>query len=146
MAAKMAHRRIRKFNTKHTYPEQNLDNDLAQAVVTLREEAPSNGFVNAHPMAHHRWMPSVAKGAPPLVEFRPGVVAGQADLIEVVHSGPPEAPARGGKAGRLDNVGGHVQARAEPQNRSGILGDIRLEKRDLHGLTGRSRSPLKCCK
>jgi acetoacetate decarboxylase len=37
---------------------------LAQAVVTLREEAPSNGFVNAHPMAHHRWMPSVEKGAP----------------------------------------------------------------------------------
>ncbi|MGA6963061.1 MAG: RidA family protein, partial [Xanthobacteraceae bacterium] len=30
----MAHRRIRKFNTTHTYPEQNLDNDLAQAVVT----------------------------------------------------------------------------------------------------------------
>jgi acetoacetate decarboxylase len=37
---------------------------LAQAVVTLREEAPSNGFVNAHPMAHHRWMPSVEKDAP----------------------------------------------------------------------------------
>jgi acetoacetate decarboxylase len=31
--------------------------------VTLREEAPANGFVNAHPMAHHRWMPSVEKGA-----------------------------------------------------------------------------------
>lgn len=30
----MAHRRIRKFNTKDTYPEQNLDNDLCQAVVT----------------------------------------------------------------------------------------------------------------
>ena len=30
----MAHKRIRKFNTKRTYPEQNLDNDLAQAVVT----------------------------------------------------------------------------------------------------------------
>ena len=27
----MAHKRIRKFNTRHTYPEQNLDNDLAQA-------------------------------------------------------------------------------------------------------------------
>ena len=31
----MTHQRIRKFNTKHTYPEQNLDNDLCQAVVTL---------------------------------------------------------------------------------------------------------------
>lgn len=29
----MAHERIRKFNTSDTYPEQNLDNDLAQAVV-----------------------------------------------------------------------------------------------------------------
>ena len=30
----MAHLRHRKFNTKSTYPEQNLDNDLSQAVVT----------------------------------------------------------------------------------------------------------------
>jgi enamine deaminase RidA (YjgF/YER057c/UK114 family) len=29
----MAHTRHRKFNTKDTYPEQKLDNDLAQAVV-----------------------------------------------------------------------------------------------------------------
>lgn len=29
----MAHERIRKFNTKDTYPEQKLDNDLCQAVV-----------------------------------------------------------------------------------------------------------------
>ncbi|MDX8509638.1 RidA family protein [Mesorhizobium captivum] len=30
----MAHTRIRTFNTKDTYPEQKLDNDLCQAVVT----------------------------------------------------------------------------------------------------------------
>ena len=29
----MAHTRIRKFNTRDTYPEQQLDNDLCQAVV-----------------------------------------------------------------------------------------------------------------
>lgn len=29
----MAHKRLRKFNTKATYPEQNLDNDLSQGVV-----------------------------------------------------------------------------------------------------------------
>ncbi|EAV41855.1 hypothetical protein SIAM614_31321 [Roseibium aggregatum IAM 12614] len=29
----MAHTRIRKFNTKDTYPEQNLDNDLCQVVL-----------------------------------------------------------------------------------------------------------------
>ncbi|HXP18732.1 MAG TPA: acetoacetate decarboxylase family protein [Streptosporangiaceae bacterium] len=40
------------------------DRRLAQAVVTLREESPANGFVNAHPMAHHRWLPSIEKGAP----------------------------------------------------------------------------------
>ena len=45
----MTHSRIRKFNTKDTYPEQNLDNDLCQAVVTeagktiwLRGQCPQN--------------------------------------------------------------------------------------------------------
>jgi enamine deaminase RidA (YjgF/YER057c/UK114 family) len=45
----MAHTRIRKFNTKDTYPEQKLDNDLAHAVVThggkivwLRGQCPQN--------------------------------------------------------------------------------------------------------
>ena len=45
----MAHIRIRKFNTKNTYPEQSLDNDLCQAVVTergkivwLRGQCPQN--------------------------------------------------------------------------------------------------------
>ena len=35
------------------------DRRLAQAVVTLREPAERNGFVNAHPMAHHRWLPAI---------------------------------------------------------------------------------------
>ncbi len=45
----MAHTRIRKFNTKDTYPEQKLDNDLCQAVITrggrtvyLRGQCPQN--------------------------------------------------------------------------------------------------------
>ena len=45
----MAHQRLRKFNTKDTYPEQKLDNDLCQAVVTrggrtvyLRGQCPQN--------------------------------------------------------------------------------------------------------
>lgn len=33
MVAMTTHTRIRKFNTQDTYPEQNLDNDLCQAVV-----------------------------------------------------------------------------------------------------------------
>ncbi|HUB12691.1 MAG TPA: RidA family protein [Acetobacteraceae bacterium] len=32
----MAHTRIRKFNTRDTYPEQSLDNDLCQAVIAGR--------------------------------------------------------------------------------------------------------------
>ncbi len=44
----MTHTRIRKFNTRDTYPEQNLDNDLCQAVVArgstifLRGQCPQN--------------------------------------------------------------------------------------------------------
>ena len=45
----MPHTRIRKFNTSETYPEQNLDNDLCQAVVTqggktvyMRGQCPQN--------------------------------------------------------------------------------------------------------
>jgi enamine deaminase RidA (YjgF/YER057c/UK114 family) len=45
----MTHTRLRKFNTSDTYPEQNLDNDLCQAVVTqggktvwLRGQCPQN--------------------------------------------------------------------------------------------------------
>jgi enamine deaminase RidA (YjgF/YER057c/UK114 family) len=45
----MTHTRIRKFNTKDTYPEQNLNNDLCQAVVTeggktvwMRGQCPQN--------------------------------------------------------------------------------------------------------
>ncbi|MFF9349350.1 acetoacetate decarboxylase family protein [Streptomyces sp. NPDC014734] len=38
------------------------DRRLAQAVVTLREPSPTHGFVNGHPMAHHRLLPSVETG------------------------------------------------------------------------------------
>ena len=45
----MTHKRIRKFNTKDTYPEQNLNNDLCQALVTeggktvwMRGQCPQN--------------------------------------------------------------------------------------------------------
>ena len=44
----MIHKRIRTFNTSDTDPEQNLDNDLAQAVVArgttifLRDQCPQN--------------------------------------------------------------------------------------------------------
>ena len=31
--------------------------------MTLREESETNGFVNAHTMAHHRILPGIASGA-----------------------------------------------------------------------------------
>ena len=39
------------------------DHRLATAKVTLREPSPTNGFVNGHPMVHHRYMPSITPGA-----------------------------------------------------------------------------------
>jgi acetoacetate decarboxylase len=44
------------------------DRRLAEAVVTLREPAPTNGFVNGHPMAHHRWLPAIEPGQPPALD------------------------------------------------------------------------------
>ena len=55
----MTHHRIRKFNTKDTYPEQSLDNDLCHAVVThggrtvwMRGQCPQNlddaSNINSH--------------------------------------------------------------------------------------------------
>ncbi|MDE8346880.1 MAG: RidA family protein [Acidocella sp.] len=43
----MAHTRLRKFNTRDTYPEQQLDNDLCQAVIAgktvyLRGQVPQD--------------------------------------------------------------------------------------------------------
>jgi enamine deaminase RidA (YjgF/YER057c/UK114 family) len=61
----MAHTRIRPFNTKVTYPEQKLDNDLAQAVV--------------------------ARGA---TVFLRGQVAQDLDTRASLHVGDPAAQAR----------------------------------------------------
>ena len=68
----MTHQRIRKFNTKDTYPEQNLDNDLCQAVVTkagrtvwMRGQCPQNlddaGNIESHDPAEqtHKVMQNI---------------------------------------------------------------------------------------
>ena len=39
------------------------DRRLAEAVLTLREPSETNGFVNGHPMAHHRIYPDIARGS-----------------------------------------------------------------------------------
>jgi acetoacetate decarboxylase len=60
------------------------DRRLAEAVVTLRAESAANGFVNGHPMAHHRVLPNIAKGT-----------AGDS-FAELIESGASEA--QGGQA------------------------------------------------
>jgi acetoacetate decarboxylase len=40
------------------------DRRLAETVVTLTGPSESNGFVNGHPMAHHRVLPGIGSGAP----------------------------------------------------------------------------------
>ena len=70
----MAHHRIRKFNTGETYPEQNLDNDLCQAVVTqggktvwMRGQCPQNlddaKNINSHDPAEqtHKVMQNISQ-------------------------------------------------------------------------------------
>ena len=55
----MTHMRIRKFNTRDTHPEQILDNDLSQAVVTdggrvvwRRDQCPKNLYDAANINSH----------------------------------------------------------------------------------------------
>jgi acetoacetate decarboxylase len=75
---------------------------LAEAVVTLRSPCESNGFVNAHPMAHHRWMPSIVKG-------------GGDSLAELVRSGSASVeagPAWRGEA-RLELLASPTEELAE---------------------------------
>ena len=54
------------------------------------------------------------------------------DLVEVVHSRAAEMPVGNGKPGRFDNVCLDAETGAEPQNRPGVLRDIRLKKDDTH--------------
>lgn len=86
----MAHIRIRKFNTKDTYPEQSLDNDLCQAVVTqggrtiwLRGQCPQNlddakNIVSNDPVEQtHKVMQNIKQ----LIEEAGGEMA---DLVKIV--------------------------------------------------------------
>src|SRR5262245_42643303 len=49
-------------------------------------------------------------------------------LIQIVHSGAAEMPVRDRKTRRLDDVRFYIQARAEAENRPGVLRNVRLEK------------------
>ncbi len=73
----------------------------------------------------------------PLLESPPGLVADQADPVEVIHSGAAEIAVADREAGRLDNVRLHIQAGAEPENRSGVLRNVGLEQGYAHALETR---------
>jgi hypothetical protein len=61
-------------------------------------------------------------------------------MVEIVHAGAAKMPVGNREARGLDNMGRDIQACAQAQNRSGVLGDIGLEERNLHG-EGGLRSP-----
>jgi acetoacetate decarboxylase len=54
------------------------DRRLAEAVLTLQAESDTNGFVNGHPMAHHRVYPGIERGAPDA--FAELIASGAADF------------------------------------------------------------------
>lgn len=45
------------------------DRRLAEAVITLTEPSDTNGFVNGHPMAHHRVLPAIGGGGDAFAEL-----------------------------------------------------------------------------
>jgi len=86
----MTHTRIRKFNTKDTYPEQSLDNDLCQAVVTqggktvyLRGQCPQSldDFKNIESHDPVEQTHKVMQNIKQLIEEAGGEMA---DLVKVV--------------------------------------------------------------
>ena len=108
------------------------DRRIAEAVLTLRERTGSNGFVNAHPMAHHRVYPGIERGGADAfaelissgaAEFDGGPVwAGDVDLR--LYESPTEELARlradeiiGGYYRQVGVVwnGGSTLARLAPQ-------------------------------
>jgi len=86
----MTHTRVRKFNTKDTYPEQSLDNDLCQAVVTqggktvyLRGQCPQSldDFKNIESHDPIEQTHKVMQNIKQLIEEAGGEMA---DLVKVV--------------------------------------------------------------
>jgi hypothetical protein len=56
-------------------------------------------------------------------------------LVEIIHAGPAEMPVGDWKTGGFDDMGRDLKARAKPEDGPGVLGDVGLEKRNLHFVT-----------
>jgi hypothetical protein len=69
---------------------------------------------------------------PPGFEILPRSVAGDCYRLEVIHSGAAEGAVGGRKTRRLDDVRLDPKACAQPQDRPGILRNVRLEKGKAH--------------
>ena len=53
-------------------------------------------------------------------------------MVQIIHAGAAEMSVRYRKPGRLDDVSGHIKARAETENRSGVLRNVGLEEGYAH--------------
>jgi hypothetical protein len=71
-------------------------------------------------------------GLAPGLEIVPAAMANDRHLIEIVHSRAAEGAVGDRKAGWLDNMRLGAQAGGKTENRTGILRDVRLVKRDSH--------------
>ena len=71
---------------------------------------------------------------PPLLEIAPAFMPHDANLVEIIHSGAPEGAVRDREPGGFHDMRLDAEAGAEPENRSGILRDVGLEKGDPHGV------------
>ena len=61
-------------------------------------------------------------------------MADHRDGVEVVHPGAAEGAVAGREAGRLDDVHIEAEAGGEPEDRSSVLSDIRLEGTTFDGV------------
>ena len=65
-------------------------------------------------------------------ERRPGFVAQQIDASKIIHVGAPQPPVRPDESARPDDIDPDAQARRQPENRAGILRDVRFVKGKTH--------------
>ncbi|MBM2614607.1 acetoacetate decarboxylase family protein [Actinoplanes sp. LDG1-06] len=114
------------------------DRRLAEAVLTLREPVESNGFVNAHPMAHHRVYPGIERGASDsygelissgAAEFQGGQAWG-GDVELRLFESPTEELARL----RVDEIiGGYYRQVGVVWDGGRTLARLEAERPDYHG-------------
>jgi hypothetical protein len=70
-------------------------------------------------------------------------VAPNGHLIEIIHAGAAKVAVGNRKTRGFDDMGRDIQARAQAQDRPGVLGDVGLEKCNLHLLMA-LRLAMKC--